>query len=85
MQRTGRGLSYTKFHVHAMESASGAVHSARPEGMVSPPADAHVPDCNDLVRVPLGGCGGDAGGNGGSIGCGVSGGTVGGGDAKMRM
>ena len=79
-------LSYSMFHLHAMESASpAAVHSARPEGMDSPPADSHVPDCTIRYAYTLGGSGGAAGGNGGSIGCGGSGGAVGGGDAKMRM
>ena len=80
------GLSYSMFHLHAMESASpAAVHSARLEGMDSPPADAHVPDCTIRYVYTLGCSGGAEGGNGGSIGCGGSGGAVGGGDAKMRM
>ena len=40
------GLSYSRFHFHAMESsAPAAVQAARPEEMDSPPAEAHVPDC----------------------------------------
>ena len=47
------GLSYTKFHVHAMESASpAAVHSARFEEMSTPPADSHVPDCTIWYDSP---------------------------------
>ena len=79
-----------------MESASpAAVQAARLEGMDSPPAVSHVPDCTILYAYALGGSGGAAGGNGGNCGCGGSGGGVGrgggdegaagGGDAKMRM
>ena len=47
------GLSYSKFHVHAMESASpAAVQSARFEEMSTPPADAHVPDCKIWYDSP---------------------------------
>ena len=47
------GLSYSKFHVHAMESASpAAVHSARFGEISTPPADSHVPDCTIWYDSP---------------------------------
>ena len=85
------GLSYSRFHFHAMESSTpAAVQAARPEEMDSPPAEAHVPDCtiwyeytsggDGEVAGPVGG-GGDGGSNGG---CGGGEGAAGGGDANTR-
>jgi hypothetical protein len=59
------GLSYSRFHVHEMESSTpAAVHSARLEEMSTPPAEAHVPDCTiwyEYVSGPDGGGGGGGG------------------------
>ena len=47
------GLSYSKFHLHAIESSTpAAVQAARPEEMDSPPAEAHVPDCTIWYEFP---------------------------------
>ena len=85
-------LSYTKFHLHAIESsAPAAVQAARSEEIDTPPAEAHVPDCTIWYEYTSGGDGGmvvavgggvAGGGNGGA---GGGEGAAGGGDAKMRM
>ena len=47
------GLSYSKFHLHAIESsAPAAVQAARPEDMDSPLLEAHVPDCTIWYEFP---------------------------------
>ena len=56
------GLSYSRFRVHAMESASpAAVQAARFEEMGAPPAEAHVFDCTIWYKYALGASGGAAG------------------------
>eukprot|EP00964_Phaeocystis_antarctica_P012264 scaffold6781_cov74-Phaeocystis_antarctica.AAC.1 len=82
-------LSYSKFHLHAIESSvPAAVQAARPEDMDSPPAEAHVPDCTIWYEYTTGGGGavfgggGDGGSNGG---CGGGEGAAGGGDANTRL
>ena len=81
------GLSYSKFHLHAIESSAPAAVQAAREGMDSPPAEAHVPDCTIWYEYTTGGGGavigggGDGGSNGG---CGGGEGAAGGGDANTR-
>ena len=82
------GLSYSKFHLHAIESsAPAAVQAARPEEMGTPSTSAHVPDCTIWYEYTSGGDGlvagggGDGGSNGG---CGGGEGAAGGGDANTR-
>ena len=86
------GLSYSKFHLHAIESsAPAAVQAARPEDMDSPPAEAHVPDCTIWYEYTTGGDDGVAGPVGGGVAGGCNGGygggegAAGGGDANTRL